>query len=336
MIPDNNYTSQFKKIIEKIVNAEMDKRGLVKYISAIVTSINENETVNVCIPPNLDSTITGLLNKTGENLNVGDSVELCAKNGTINNAWVAIKHKTNNSGVEILDYDSLINKPMVRIVNNNELSPTIIYNLDEGIYSLKGYVKFFVKDIDTTLFETPTIMIITSSGEEKYAQIFYPNGNKVVSYRINADDYIGTDRGLPSGGTTGQVLSKKTNSNYDVEWLDMPNDFYYKQGDKYIITDALLNVGGCITAAQKQIRFTLMLPKLLTKLSSITVNKAVLTVRHTGGGYLLDAVDVTSKVQAYIKGDNLIYLVYVSSSAMSATNNTPVAIEINDLQLTFN
>ena len=28
----------------------------------------------------------------------GDSVELCAKNGSVNNSWVSIKHKTNNSG----------------------------------------------------------------------------------------------------------------------------------------------------------------------------------------------------------------------------------------------
>lgn len=28
--------------------------------------------------------------------------------------------------------------------------------------------------------------------------------------------------GIPSGGTTGQVLKKKTNTNYDTEWVAMP------------------------------------------------------------------------------------------------------------------
>lgn len=111
---------------------------------------------------------------------------------------------------------------------------------------------------------------------------------------------------------------------------------YYKPGDIYQINNSWINVGGCITSAQKQLRFTIFTPKLLTNISSIVVNNAKLTARHVGGGYLLDAQDVTSRLQAYKAGDNTIYLVYVSSSAMSATNNTPVAVEINNLKLTFN
>lgn len=227
METDGNYPVQFKNVIEKIIDADLNKRGITKYISALVKGINDNGTVNVCIPPNLDSIISGLLNKTGETLSEGDSVELCAKNGSVNNSWVAIKHKTNNSGGGVLDYDDLINKPIIRIANNNELSPTIIYDLNEGIYSLSGYIKFFVQDADTTLFETPTIMIITSSGEEKYAQIFYPNGNRIVSYRIDGAGYSGTDRGLPSGGTVNQVLVKKSNTDYDAEWSDITGQVLY-------------------------------------------------------------------------------------------------------------
>lgn len=227
METDGNYPVQFKNVIEKIIDTELNKRGITKYISALVKGVNDNGTVNVCIPPNLDSIISGLLNKTGETLSEGDSVELCAKNGSVNNSWVAIKHKTNNSGGGVLDYDNLINKPIIRIANNNELSPTIIYNLNEGIYSLSGYTKFFVQDADTTLFKTPTIMIITSNGEEKYAQIFYPNGNRVVSYRIDGAGYSRTDRGLPSGGTVNQVLVKKSDTDYDTEWADVNGQVLY-------------------------------------------------------------------------------------------------------------
>lgn len=111
---------------------------------------------------------------------------------------------------------------------------------------------------------------------------------------------------------------------------------YYKPGNTYQINNSFINVSGCITSAKKQIRFTIFTPKLLTNISSIVVDNAKLTARHVGGGYLLDAQDVTSRLQAYKAGDNTIYLVYVSSSAMSATNNTPVAVEINNLKLTFN
>ena len=95
METEENYPAQFKNVIEKIIDAELNKRGIPKYISALVKGVNDNGTVNVCIPPNLDSIISGLLNKTGETLSEGDSVELCAKNGSVNNSWVAIKHKTS-------------------------------------------------------------------------------------------------------------------------------------------------------------------------------------------------------------------------------------------------
>lgn len=220
METNKDYTTQFKSVIEKIANAEIDKRGITKYVSAIVQSVNDDGTINVYIPPNLDVVITGLLNKTGESLNANDSVELCAKNGTINNAWVAIKHKTNNSGSSTFDYDDLINKPMVRIVNNDESSPTIIYDLDAGIYYLNGYVKFSKNDTSTTYFN-PTIMIVALDEDSKYVQIFEPYGNKLSGYRITESGYVEkTDRGLPPAGTPGQLLAKKSNTNYDTEWVD--------------------------------------------------------------------------------------------------------------------
>ena len=92
----------FKSVIEDIVNAQLAKYGITKYISAIVQSINSNGTVNVYIPPDETQTVSSLLNKTGEILNVGDSVEICTKNGKMNNAWIALKHGTNVTGTNAL------------------------------------------------------------------------------------------------------------------------------------------------------------------------------------------------------------------------------------------
>ena len=92
----------FKGVIEDIVNAQLAKYGITKYISAIVQSINSNGTVNVYIPPDETQTVSSLLNKTGEILNVGDSVEICTKNGKMNNAWIALKHGTNVTGTNAL------------------------------------------------------------------------------------------------------------------------------------------------------------------------------------------------------------------------------------------
>ena len=37
--------------------------------------------------------------------------------------------------------------------------------------------------------------------------------------RIDVDE-LGTSGGLPTGGDAGQVLAKKTNDNFDVEWVE--------------------------------------------------------------------------------------------------------------------
>jgi len=85
----------FKDVIENLIDSKMVKQGISNYIAAVVASVNEDDTINVYIPPNNDKIITGLLNKTGQTLSAGDSVELCTKNGKVKNAWVAIRHGDN-------------------------------------------------------------------------------------------------------------------------------------------------------------------------------------------------------------------------------------------------
>ena len=98
----------FKKVIDDIVDTNLINKGITKYISAKVISINSNNTVNVYIPPDTTNVINGLANKTGELLYSGDSVELCAKNGSVKNSWVAVKHGIGTVGGEgSSDYDSL-------------------------------------------------------------------------------------------------------------------------------------------------------------------------------------------------------------------------------------
>lgn len=89
---DDSNVLYFKKVIEDLIDAKVKSMGIPKFIAAKVVGINSDGTVNVCIPPDMKNTVTGLLNKTGETLRIGDSVELCAKNGSIANSWITIKH----------------------------------------------------------------------------------------------------------------------------------------------------------------------------------------------------------------------------------------------------
>ena len=88
-------TKEFKGVIEDIVDARISKKGITKFVSAVVKTVNSNGSVDVYLPPDTEKIVSGVLNKTGENLSVGDSVELCNKNKKTNNAWVSVKHGTN-------------------------------------------------------------------------------------------------------------------------------------------------------------------------------------------------------------------------------------------------
>lgn len=91
-------TKEFKDVIEDIVDARISKKGITKFVSAVVKTVNSNGSVDVYLPPDTEKIVSGVLNKTGEKLSVGDSVELCTKNGKTSNAWVSVKHGTNFSG----------------------------------------------------------------------------------------------------------------------------------------------------------------------------------------------------------------------------------------------
>lgn len=87
----------FKEVIEAIVDERLKRYGITSFIAAVVTQVNDDGTVNVVIPPTNNRYVNNVLNKSNETLNVGDSVELCSKNGRLSNSWVAIKH--GNAGV---------------------------------------------------------------------------------------------------------------------------------------------------------------------------------------------------------------------------------------------
>ena len=111
-----------KNVIQEIAQAEIQKYGLPTYKAAIVQKINEDGTVDVYLPPNQENLVTGILNKCGELLFVGDSVELATKNGSLTNCWVAIKHGTIVQG-QAEEVENLSGEVVMK-VKNGRLSVT--------------------------------------------------------------------------------------------------------------------------------------------------------------------------------------------------------------------
>lgn len=115
-------TKEFKGVIEDIIDAKMTKQGITKFVSAVVSKVNTDGSVNVYLPPDKERTISNLLNKSGEDLKVGDSVELCTKNGKTSNAWVSVKHGTN------FNVDTNISKQIqdLKLGNVSQLKYTVV------------------------------------------------------------------------------------------------------------------------------------------------------------------------------------------------------------------
>lgn len=77
-------------LINKIIKERLKEVPILK--PAIVSRVNNNNTVDVYIPPDKNKIFTGIQNQTPFELKIGDSVELILKDGTYSNCWVVAKH----------------------------------------------------------------------------------------------------------------------------------------------------------------------------------------------------------------------------------------------------
>lgn len=155
----------------------------------------------------------------------------------------------------------------------------------------------------------------------------------------------------------------RSNSNWDTLYADegavylMPNhtmstatatqrlltvdDLYYKNGDTLTISNGIIM--GHITSAYKAIRLGLTVPKMLTNISSITVNTMSGTMRGNLGYLDNVTTDRTwtslGTVSANIVGPNMVRINIDTTNAISNVDlNTPVEFysSANGIKLTFN
>lgn len=116
--------------------------------------------------------------------------------------------------------------------------------------------------------------------------------------------------------------------------LIVENDIFYMSGETYG-NSAIIYSGGHITGGNTSICTNINLPKRLDKISSIGVNSYDITVRAVGGGYLLNRATSGVTVTC-VKADACnVQITITTPSALSTTNNTPVAVAIYGLGLTF-
>lgn len=189
-----NNVYSFKKVIDDIINANLANKGMVKYVSAKVVGVNSNGTVNVYIPPDNSNIVNGLANKSGEILATGDSVELCTKNGSLKNAWIAVKHGINSA---------------VGATDNFPIGSIIAYG---GTEIPDNWLICDGAELDRTAYNELFKNIGTAYGEGDGSTTFnIPNMRGKIGVGLDSTDQYFSDLGK-SGG------SKFHNHNYKIGW----------------------------------------------------------------------------------------------------------------------
>lgn len=155
-------------------------------------------------------------------------------------------------------------------------------------------------------------------------------------------------QGVPSGGTTGQILTKKSNTDYDTEWgdgIDTGNNLlFYQPGDTFECDyDTILN--GYVTSGTKNVRLAFPVPKRLDNINSITIESLNAEAR-CNKGYLNSKsgnVEYVGKsgytIEVHKSNNNVVNILIIKNSAWTnVDNNTPVVFVAGagGIKLTFN
>lgn len=158
---NKNETEEFKEILDTISENTLNNAGITKYISAIVYEINENGSCNLYIPPDTKNIITGVPNKSGEYLHIGDSVEVCTKNGKMNNSWIAVKHG-NSSGSPTYENLNIINN--LNVGGNTQLEGATYVHTAQGTPGTAGYILIATIGVTNSYANAPLHMMIGRRG----------------------------------------------------------------------------------------------------------------------------------------------------------------------------
>ena len=171
--------------------------------------------------------ITNKIQILGDNIKINDSfIELI---------WKVDDTTTANSGtiqvqLEIFgeEYQFYSNKATFTISESINADKEIISNYPTVLQQIQEALKNTLTDIEYSRTEENVI----------YYTLYYADGTtKDLAF------YTGTN-GLPSGGTKGQVLTKKSDEEYDAEWVDLENDFVkdVKVNGNSVVADNVANI----------------------------------------------------------------------------------------------
>ena len=163
-------------------------------------------------------------------------------------------------------------------------------------------------------------------GVNGWLQVIKGNGNfvKQIWYRAgtkNVNDFE-------------TYIRTKTDNWSEWKKLFIEDTFYHQSGDQF-------TVGGyysaTFTSSNTEVQFTVTTPKWLDKVSNATI-EGIITIRHADGGYIANAVSIESigtVSMRYKRGNQLSFGLKLKTPATNFTNNSVLALVLQDCKITF-
>lgn len=175
------------------------------------------------------------------------------------------------------------------------------------------------------------------------------NVKVVVADRLDSSTYVlYVDRGQPIiffdrlKSSVGINCFPTDSESLEVDGINILKALYYYAGDTYSVSGRIVD-NGYISDSSKQINFSLTLPKSMANVTP-TITELKVNARHVGGGYVFSngyvsaGYDILSDSNITVnltKEEDYITVTLQSTTAWSVTNNTPISMSLESLEITF-
>lgn len=194
---------------EIILGNQYNKNANIKIFYLPVSDINKENWTNKQFYILTDQNgVTNKIQIKGENIEITDTY--------IKLKWIVDDVTLGNAGeikvqIEVFgdNYQYYSNPTTFTVSSSIDADNEIISNYPTILQQIQEALKNTLTDIEYSRTE----------GNVIYYTLYYADGTtKDLAFYTSAN-------GLPSGGLKGQILSKKTDQDYDTEWVDLENNF---------------------------------------------------------------------------------------------------------------
>ena len=194
---------------EIILGNQYNKNANIKIFYLPVSDINKENWTNKQFYILTDQNgVTNKIQIKGENIEITDTY--------IKLKWIVDDVTLGNAGeikvqIEVFgdNYQYYSNPTTFTVSSSIDADNEIISNYPTILQQIQEALKNTLTDIEYSRTE----------GNVIYYTLYYADGTtKDLAFYTSAN-------GLPSGGLKGQILSKKTDQDYDTEWVNLENNF---------------------------------------------------------------------------------------------------------------